>query len=83
MWNLVEKVRDDYFKVKVWERGVGATLSCGSGACAVYAVLKNTRQDLVQTEVALEFPGGKLYLSQNKKAKLFSAVPQSLFLKEK
>ena len=78
---LVEKVRDDYFKVKVWERGVGATLSCGSGACAVYAVLKNTRQDLVQTEVALEFPGGKLYLSQNKKGEIILRGPAEFVFK--
>ncbi len=62
---LVEKVKDDYYKVKVWERGVGATFSCGTGACAVYAILKKEKKNI--NEITLEFPGGKLYLSENKK----------------
>ena len=60
---FVEKVANDYFKVKVWERGSGATLACGSGACAVYAVLKNENKDM--EGITLQFPGGNLYLSQN------------------
>jgi diaminopimelate epimerase len=36
---FVEKISDDYYKVKVWERGCGATLACGTGACAVYSIL--------------------------------------------
>jgi len=64
---LVEKMRDDYFKVKVWERGSGATLACGTGACAVYACV---RQGLTQDEITLEFPGGNLYLSENTKGEI-------------
>ena len=62
---FVQKIMPDYFKVKVWERGCGATLACGTGACAVYSIL--ARQDLAesQKEITLEFPGGKLYLSKN------------------
>ena len=69
---LVEKVRDDYFKVKVWERGSGATLSCGTGACAVYAMITkaSARQDLAEEEITLEFPGGKLFLSENEKGEI-------------
>ncbi len=65
---LVEKVRDDYFKVKVWERGVGVTLACGTGACAVYAILK--KEGNKKTEITLEFPGGNLYLSENEKGEI-------------
>ena len=60
---LVEKVSDTFFKVKVWERGSGATLACGTGACAVYAILKKEAKNL--GEVTLEFPGGNLFLSEN------------------
>ena len=63
---FVEKISDNYFKVRVWERGCGETLACGTGACAVYAVLtqNRARQDLTQNEIILEFPGGNLYLSE-------------------
>ncbi len=60
---FVEKIKDDYFKVKVWERGCGITLACGTGACAVYSILKKKDKNL--NEITLEFPGGKLYLSEN------------------
>jgi diaminopimelate epimerase len=64
---FVEKITENYFKVRVWERGCGETLACGTGACAVYAIItKNcVRQDLTQSEITLEFPGGNLFLSEN------------------
>lgn len=65
---LVEKVSDENFKVKVWERGSGATLACGSGACAVYAVLKKQNSNVAN--VTLEFPGGDLHLSENQEGEI-------------
>jgi len=59
---FVEKITNNHFKVRVWERGSGETLACGTGACAVYAILKKENPDL--KEINLEFPGGNLYLSE-------------------
>jgi diaminopimelate epimerase len=70
---FVEKVKDDYFKVKVWERGCGATLACGTGACAVYAILKKENQNI--KEITLEFPGGNLYLSENTQGQIILRGP--------
>jgi diaminopimelate epimerase len=74
---FVEKITDNHFKVRVWERGCGETLACGTGACAVYAIIiKNSaRQDLVEKEITLEFPGGKLYLSENKEGQIILRGP--------
>jgi diaminopimelate epimerase len=33
--SFVQKIEDDTFRMRVWERGVGITMACGSGACAV------------------------------------------------
>ncbi len=44
--------------LRVFERGVGETLACGSGACAAVAIL--VRQQRVDREVAVELPGGTL-----------------------
>jgi diaminopimelate epimerase len=75
---FVEKIKDDYFKVRVWERGSGATQACGSGACAVYAVLKS-KYPIGKTsgvdEITLEFPGGNLYLSENEKGEIILRGP--------
>ena len=76
---FVEKVSDNRFKVKVWERGSGATFACGTGACAVYAILKKKRKNL--REITLEFPGGNLYLSENEKREIILRGPAVCVLK--
>jgi len=45
-------------RMRVWERGVGETLSCGTGACASAAVAH--RRDLVGPRVTVRVPGGEL-----------------------
>lgn len=44
--------------MRVWERGVGETMSCGTGACAAAAVAH--RRDLVEAKVRVRVPGGAL-----------------------
>lgn len=48
-------------KLRVYERGVGETEACGSGACA--AVVHGIQGDLLGSEVAVHLPGGKLSVS--------------------
>ena len=45
-------------KLRVYERGVGETQACGSGACA--AAVAAIQQDLVESMVNLQLLGGKL-----------------------
>ncbi|MCL4541588.1 MAG: diaminopimelate epimerase [Chloroflexi bacterium] len=47
--------------MRVWERGAGLTLACGSGACAVMAVAHS--QGLVGDCVTIHLPGGDLLLN--------------------
>tara|TARA_B100000029_G_scaffold507008_1_gene590805 strand:- start:11795 stop:12658 length:864 start_codon:yes stop_codon:yes gene_type:complete len=55
----IVNVRDrSNLTVRVWERGVGETLACGSGACAVVAAA-HTR-GFVDSLVNVELPGGTL-----------------------
>ncbi len=50
-----------HVRLRVWERGVGETLACGSGACAAVAVL--ARQDKLDAHVRVALPGGALDIS--------------------
>jgi diaminopimelate epimerase len=48
----------DEVDMRVWERGVGETLSCGTGACATAAVAHH--RGLVGERVTVHVPGGDL-----------------------
>ncbi|CAN7191695.1 diaminopimelate epimerase [Pseudoxanthomonas sp. LjRoot168] len=55
---FAEVVARDRVGLRVYERGVGETLACGSGACAAAAVL--IRRGRVDRDVAIVLPGGEL-----------------------
>ena len=48
-------------RLRVFERGVGETRACGSGACA--AVIVGRLQGLFDTSVAVDLTGGRLMIS--------------------
>ncbi|RMF22703.1 MAG: diaminopimelate epimerase [Cyanobacteria bacterium J083] len=55
---FIEVVKPNYLKMRVWERGAGITLACGTGACAaVVAAVLNGKSDRL---CAVELPGGIL-----------------------
>jgi diaminopimelate epimerase len=56
---FVTPVAPLHVRMRVIERGVGETLSCGSGACAVAAVVLRDAS-LATGEVTVDVPGGRL-----------------------
>ena len=45
-------------EARIWERGTGETLSCGSGACAIAAITRS--KGYTGDEVDIKLPGGSL-----------------------
>ena len=58
---FVQIVDKNNIKLKVWERGVGETLSCGTGACA--SVVIGRRKAMMDKNVLVEVDGGKLHVN--------------------
>jgi diaminopimelate epimerase len=58
---FMQIVRPDHIQLRVYERGVGPTLACGSGACAAVAV--GRQHGLLQEQVRVSQEGGDLCIS--------------------
>lgn len=64
----------DHIRLRVYERGVGETQACGSGACAAVSV--GIRQGLLAENVQVDLPGGTLFISWEGEGKsLFMTGP--------
>lgn len=55
---FMEIVTPRHIRLRVYERGAGETLACGTGACAAVAV--GQRWGLLEESVNVELPGGNL-----------------------
>jgi diaminopimelate epimerase len=58
---FMEVVGRGHVRLRVYERGVGETLACGTGACAAVAI--GRRSGLLDAEVRVDLPGGTAWVS--------------------
>ncbi|MBA3581524.1 MAG: diaminopimelate epimerase [Gammaproteobacteria bacterium] len=58
---FMEVVDATHIRLRVFERGVGETLACGTGACA--AVVVGQLQGLLKPQVTVSLPGGDLIIN--------------------
>lgn len=56
--SVAEVLAPDHIKLRVWERGAGLTLACGTGACA--AAVAGVRKRVTARKVTVTLPGGDL-----------------------
>jgi diaminopimelate epimerase len=58
--NFAQLVGEDHIRLIVWERGVGLTRACGTGACAT--AVAAIRRGLAGGPVTVSLPGGDLVI---------------------
>lgn len=60
---FVEKTGEGVFRMRVWERGSGITLACGTGACATAVAAAHTGRAGRQSTIVMD--GGELHITWN------------------
>lgn len=68
---FIQVVRPDYVKMRVWERGAGITLACGTGACA--SLVAGVLTGKCDRTATVELPGGPLQIE-------WSEIDQRLYM---
>ena len=63
---FVQVIDRNNLKVKVWERGVGRTISCGTGACA--SSICAIKKERVNNNVTVQLDGGRLHINYDEEA---------------
>jgi diaminopimelate epimerase len=68
-------------EARVWERGVGETLACGSGACAILVASKSL--GYTEAKVHIKLPGGILNAEWNGKGEVVLGGPAEVVFEGK
>lgn len=63
--HFVQMLDEDHVKQRVWERGVGETMACGTGACA--AVVAGVLDGKIKRKTKVELKGGILEIYWSEK----------------
>jgi diaminopimelate epimerase len=67
------RVDDGVIRLRVWERGSGETMACGTGACA--SLVACSLANLTGREATVEFPGGLLQVAWREDGHVFLTGP--------
>jgi len=66
--------------MRIYERGVGETMACGSGACA--AVMAGIEQGYLNHKVSVIFKNGTLNVSYNQSNNIIEVIGSANYLGE-
>ena len=75
-FEVARVINRQHIEARVWERGVGETLACGSGACAI--VVAAQLHGYIDNKVAIKLPGGMLDVEWDGAGEVFLGGPAEI-----
>ena len=72
-FEIVNQVDAGHLEARVWERGSGETMACGTGACAI--AVASRLQGLIEDRVDIKLPGGTLTIEWDGVGEVFLEGP--------
>ena len=72
-FSIVNVLTKGSVKARVWERGAGETLACGTGACAIAAV--SSLHDYMDSYIDIALPGGSIKIRWNNDNAIYMEGP--------
>jgi len=78
---FVEQVGEKHLKMRVWERGSGETMACGTGACAVVAAFCKLGKVPYDEKIKVTLRGGDLEIICTSEQEVFMKGPASFAFK--
>lgn len=72
---FVQVMAPDHLKMKVWERGAGPTLACGTGACALTVAAIRANKIPRAGPVRVTLPGGDLFIEWRNDNRIYMTGP--------
>ena len=72
-FEVVQVLGQQQIEARVWERGVGETLACGSGACAITVAAQ--KHGYISDKVDIKLPGGTLGVAWDGNGEVFLSGP--------
>jgi diaminopimelate epimerase len=72
-FEIVRLLNRTQIEARVWERGVGETLACGSGACAIAVMAR--MHDAIDNKVDINLPGGTLNIEWDGQGEVMLSGP--------
>jgi diaminopimelate epimerase len=71
--NIAQIVDRHEIRLRVWERGAGLTMACGTGACAT--TVAAVRRKLTERRVMVHLPGGVLTIEYTQNGRMLMGGP--------
>jgi diaminopimelate epimerase len=75
-FEVARVVSKDLIEARVWERGVGETMACGSGACAIFVV--SGILGYTSDKVDIKLPGGIMNLEYSENSEVILSGPAEI-----